>query len=313
MRDESVPLDVPGDEARETGGRDRGSGGERMPLHRLPSPVLLRLLGMLVVVAWAAPFLWMVTTSVKPAGEIMTRDLEWLPRRVTTEHYERVFAQPVLRWLVNSLVVASIATAAGLLTGAMAGYAFARLHFPGRHLLFFLVLATLMIPSEMTIVPLFVGFLEVKLVNTYAAFILPSIASVLAVYLFRQFFLALPREVEEAARIDGAGRFRVFFGIALPLARPAVAAAAILLFTTNWNAFLWPLLVAFTEEMKTLPAGLATFAPGVGGQTQLQSFGPAMAAATILTFPSLLVFLVLQRHFVEGITPAGGMRDEGRG
>jgi multiple sugar transport system permease protein len=105
--------------------------------------------------------------------------------------------------------------------------------------------------------------------------------------------------------VDGAGRFRTFFSIALPLARSAVIAAAILLFTTNWNAFLWPLLVAFTEEMKTLPVGMATFAPGVGGQTQLQSFGPAMAAMTILTIPSLLVFLVLQRYFIEGVISAG--------
>jgi multiple sugar transport system permease protein len=105
--------------------------------------------------------------------------------------------------------------------------------------------------------------------------------------------------------VDGTGRFRTFFSIALPLARPAVIAAAILLFTTNWNAFLWPLLVAFTEEMKTLPVGMATFAPGVGGQTQLQSFGPAMAAMTILTIPSLLVFLVLQRYFIEGVISAG--------
>ena len=267
--------------------------------------VVLWVLGMLVVVAWAAPFVWMVSTSVKWPGDIMTRDIEWLPRRVTSENYAKVFAQPVLRWLVNSLIVATVATAFSLLSGAMTGYAFARLHFPGRGVLFFLVLATLMIPSEMTIVPLFIGFLRADLVNNYAAFILPSVASVFGVYLFRQFFLSLPRELEDAARVDGAGRFRIFFSIALPLARPAVIAAAILLFTTNWNAFLWPLLVAFTEEMKTLPVGMATFAPGVGGQTQLQSFGPSMAAMTILTLPSLLVFLVLQRYFIEGVISAG--------
>ena len=270
-----------------------------------PTVAVLWVLGMLVVVAWAAPFVWMVSTSLKQPGDIMTPTIEWLPRRVTSENYAKVFEQPVLRWLVNSLVVATTATALSLLSGAMAGYAFARLHFPGRGVLFFLVLATLMIPSEMTIVPLFIGFLRADLVNNYAVFILPSIASVFSVYLFRQFFLSLPRELEDAARVDGAGRFRTFFSIALPLARPAVIAAAILLFTTNWNAFLWPLLVAFTEEMKTLPVGMATFAPGVGGQTQLQSFGPAMAAMTILTIPSLLVFLVLQRYFIEGVISAG--------
>lgn len=274
---------------------------------RHPDPVTLVLwvLGMLVVVAWAAPFVWMVSTSVKLPGDIMTADIEWLPRAVTGEHYAKVFEQPVGRWLMNSLIVAGCATAYSLISGAMAGYAFARLNFPGQGFLFFVVLATLMIPSEMTIVPLFIGFLRTGLVNNYLAFILPSIASVFSVYLFRQFFLALPRDLEDAARVDGAGRMRVFFGVALPLARPAVIAASILLFTTNWNAFLWPLLVAFTEDMKTLPVGMATFAPGIGGQTQLQSFGPAMAAMTILTIPSLLVFLVLQRYFIEGVMSAG--------
>ncbi len=263
------------------------------------------LLGMLVVLAWAAPFLWMVSTSFKLPGEVMTRDVEWVPRHVTFDNYQKVFEQPVWRWLANSLVVATTATVVSLLSGAMAGYAFARLHFPGRHGLFFLVLATLMIPQEMTIVPLFIGFLRADLVDNYAAFILPSIASVFGVYLFRQFFLSLPRDLEDAARVDGAGRFRVFFSIALPLAQPAVVAAAILIFTTNWNAFLWPLLVAFSESMKTLPVGMATYAPGIGGQTQIESFGPAMAAMTILTLPSLVVFLLLQRHFIEGVASAG--------
>lgn len=270
-----------------------------------PVTIILWVLGMLVVVAWAAPFVWMVSTSVKLPGDIMTPDIEWLPRAVTGEHYAKVLEQPVGRWLMNSLIVAGSATAYSLISGAMAGYAFARLNFPGQGVLFFVVLATLMIPSEMTIVPLFIGFLKAGLVNNYLAFILPGVASVFSVYLFRQFFLSLPRDLEDAARVDGAGRMRVFFGVALPLARPAVIAAAILLFTTNWNAFLWPLLVAFTEEMKTLPVGMATFAPGVGGQTQLQSFGPAMAAMTILTIPSLLVFLVLQRYFIEGVMSAG--------
>src|SRR5262249_47553781 len=135
--------------------------------------------------------------------------------------------------------------------------------------------------------------------------ILPSLASVFSVYLFRQFFLSLPRELEDAAAIDGATRFRIFWSVALPLAKPAVVAGAILLFTTYWNAFLWPLLVTFKEDMKTLPVGMAAFAPGVGQQTQLQGYAPAMAAVTILALPSLLVFLLLQRHFIEGVTSAG--------
>jgi multiple sugar transport system permease protein len=162
-----------------------------------------------------------------------------------------------------------------------------------------------MIPSEMTIVPLFIGALRAGIVNNYLGLVLPSLASVLSVYLFRQFFLTLPRELEDAAAIDGASRFRTFFSVALPLARPALIAAAILLFTTYWNAFLWPLLVALKEDMKTLPVGMAAFAPITGTQTQIQGFAPAMAAMTILTVPSLLVFVLLQRHFVEGVTRGG--------
>lgn len=267
--------------------------------------VVMWVLGMLVVLAWAAPFLWMVSTSFKLPGEVMTRDVQWIPRHVTVANYQRVFAEPVWRWLANSMIVATTATVISLFSGAMAGYAFARLHFPGRSFLFFVVLATLMIPQEMTIVPLFIGFLRTELVDNYAAFILPSIASVFSVYLFRQFFLSLPRDLEDAARVDGASRFRIFVSIALPLAKPAVVAAGILLFTSNWNAFLWPLLVAFSETMKTLPVGMAMFSPSVGGQTQIQSFGPAMAAMTILTLPSMIVFIILQRHFIQGVSSAG--------
>jgi multiple sugar transport system permease protein len=247
----------------------------------------------------------MVSTSVKPPGDVMTRHIEWLPRRVTLENYEKVLEKPVLRWFANSTVVAVSATLASLLTGSMAGYALARLHFPGRSLLFVGVLAALMIPTEMTIVPLFIGFLKAGLVNNLLALILPSLASVFSVYLFRQFFLTLPGELEDAAAIDGAGRFRIFFQIALPLSKPAVIAASILLFTANWNAFLWPLLIAFKDEMKTLPVGMAAYAPNIGTYTQIEGFAPAMAAMTILSAPSVLVFLILQRHFMEGATRIG--------
>jgi multiple sugar transport system permease protein len=273
---------------------------------RLSWPVVLMwLIGILVAIAWAAPFVWMISTSLKPVGEVMTRQVEWLPRHVTLDNYAKVLEKPVLRWLLNSLVVSIVSTGGSLFTGAMAGYALARMNFPGRNILFFLVLAALMIPTEMTIVPLFIGALRAGIVNNYIALVLPSLASVLSVYLFRQFFLTLPRELEDAASIDGAGRFRTFFLVALPLAKPAVVAGAILLFTTYWNAFLWPLLVAFKEDMKTLPVGMAAFAPITGQQTQIQGFAPAMAAMTILTLPSLVVFLVLQRHFIEGATSAG--------
>jgi ABC-type glycerol-3-phosphate transport system permease component len=261
--------------------------------------------GLLVAVAWAAPLVWMVSTSVKPPSQVMTKNIEWLPREVTFDNYRKVLEKPVTRWLLNSSIVAVSATVASLLTGSMAGYALARLHFPGRSILFVAVLAALMIPTEMTIVPLFIGFLKAGLVNNLLALILPSLANVFAVYLFRQFFLTLPRELEDAAMIDGASRFRVFWVIALPLSKPAIIAGAILLFTANWNAFLWPLLIAFKDEMKTLPVGMTAYAPNVGSYTQIEGFAPAMAAMTILSVPSVVVFLILQRHFMEGAIRVG--------
>ena len=274
---------------------------------RRASPVVVAVwvLGMLVALAWAAPLVWMVSTSVKPPNQVMTRNIEWLPRTVTLDNYRKVLEKPVVRWLANSSIVAVSATLASLLTGSMAGYALARLHFPGRSVLFVGVLAALMIPTEMTIVPLFIGFLKAGLVNNLLPLILPSLANVFSVYLFRQFFMTLPRELEDAASIDGASRFRIFFSIALPLSKPALIAASILLFTANWNAFLWPLLIAFKDEMKTLPVGMAAYAPNIGSYTQIEGFAPAMAAMTILSAPSVVVFLILQRHFIEGATRIG--------
>ncbi len=263
--------------------------------------------GMAAAVAWALPLVWMVSTSVKPPGQVMTRTVEWLPRTVTAENYIKVLQKPVAHWLLNSTIVTAASTAISLTTGAMAGYALARLNFPGRNALFFLVLAVLIIPTEMTIVPLFIGVLRIGFVNSYFALMVPSLASAFSVYLFRNFFLSMPRELEDAASIDGASRFRIFWTVALPVARPAVIAGAILLSTNYWNAFLWPLLVIFRENMKTLPVGMAGFTPGtgVGQSTQLGGYAPAMAAMTILTLPSILVFLFLQRQFIEGATSAG--------
>ena len=272
-----------------------------------PASALIWAAGMAAAVAWALPLVWMVSTSVKPPGQVLTRTVEWLPRAVTFENYAKVLQKPVAHWLLNSTIVTAGSTAISLATGAMAGYALARLNFPGRQTFFFLVLAVLMIPTEMTIVPLFIGVLRIGLVNSYLALLVPSLASAFSVYLFRNFFLSMPRELEDAAAIDGAGRFRVFWSVALPIARPAVIAAAILLSTNYWNAFLWPLLVIFREDMKTLPVGMAAFTPGtgVGQSTQLGGYAPAMAAMTILTIPSVVVFLFLQRQFIEGATSAG--------
>lgn len=263
------------------------------------------LIGMLMAVAWIAPFAWMVSTSLKPFKQVMTKYVEWIPRTIVFDNYLAVFEQPVARWAFNSLIVATIATALGILLGAMAGYALARMNFPGRGLLFGILLASLMIPTEMSIVPLYIAFLKLNFTNNYPAIILPSIASVFSVYIFRQFFLGLPQDLEDAAAIDGASRWGTFWRIALPLARAPMTAATILLFTGNWNAYLWPLLIVFEEEMKTMPVGVAQFTPVIGAYTQIVGFGPAMAAVTLLSIPSLLIFILLQNYFIEGVSRTG--------
>jgi multiple sugar transport system permease protein len=267
-----------------------------------PVDVPIWIVGMLVAVAWAMPFVWMVSTSLKFPGDVMTADIEWIPRRITFDNYVRVFEYPVLRWGFNSLVQATAATFLCVLFGAMAGYALARMNFRGRSALFAIFLASLMIPTEVSIIPMLLGFIKVGWASSYQALILPGVANVFSVYIFRQFFLNFPTEIEEAARVDGAGPFRLFFLIALPLARAPIIAASVIIFTLNWNNFLWPLLVTFDESMKTLPVGIAAFTPVSGTRTQLEGFSVAMAAITVLSVPSLLLFAFLQRYFITGIS-----------
>jgi len=187
----------------------------------------------------------------------------------------------------------------------MAGYAVARLRFPGRNIVFLLFLASIMVPPEVGVVPLLLAMIKIGWASTYQALILPLIGNVLAVYIFRQFFLGFPRELEEAAIMDGAGRFTIFFRIALPLARSPLIAATVIVFTLNWNNFLWPLLVTFDDAMKTMPVGIAAFAPVIGTQTQLEGYATSMAAVTLLCIPSVALFLLLQRYFIQGITLGG--------
>ncbi len=258
--------------------------------------------GLFIAALWAAPFVWMLSTSLKLPGDVMTQEIEWVPRSVTLENYAKVFEYPVVAWAINSIVQAVVSTALCVLFGAMAGYAIARFRFPGRTALFSLFLASLMVPTEVTVVPMLVGFLKVGWANTYQALILPTIASVFSVYIFRQFFLKFPTELEEAARMDGAGPFLIFWRIAFPMARAPMIAATVIIFTLNWNNFLWPLLVIFEDSMKTLPVGIATFTPVIGRNTQAQGFAVAMAGVTLLSLPSLLLFFALQRYFIQGIS-----------
>lgn len=260
------------------------------------------LFGMGIAVLWALPFVWMVSTSFKYPSDVMTADIEWLPHRVTLDNYLKVFEYPVVRWGLNSIIQAGISTTLCVLAGAMAGYALARMRFPGRGLIFGVFLASLMIPVEVSVIPMLLGMIKIGWASTYQALILPTVGNVFSVYIFRQFFLTFPNELEEAARMDGAGHFRLFWLIALPLARAPMIAAFVIIFTLNWNNFLWPLLVTFDESMKTLPVGIAAFTPVVGTHTQLEGYSVAMAGITVLSLPSLILFFVLQRYFIQGIS-----------
>lgn len=273
-----------------------------MRLSQLP----LWLVGMAAAVLWAFPFLWMAATSFKSPPEQMTRGLRLLPEAPTLDNYVAVFAQyPVARWALNSIIVSTVATAFAILFGALAGYALARMEFRGRKMLFALFIASMMIPTELTVIPMLIGFIEIGWASTYQALILPSIAHVISLYIFRQFFLQFPREIEEAAIMDGASRWRMFWKIAFPLARAPAIAATVIIFNLNWNNFLWPLLVTFDERMKTMPVGVAAFAPTIGSHTQLEGYGMGMAAVTLLSLPSLALFFALQRYFIAGISSGG--------
>lgn len=273
-----------------------------------PADIPVWLIGLAIAALWILPFVWMVSTSFKYPGDVMTAEIEWLPHRVTLQNYVDIFTKyPVLRWLINSVIVVVFSTGLCVLAGALAGYALARMEFPGKKLLFVLYVASLMVPIEVYAIPMLLGFIKVGWANTYQSLILPSIGNVFSVMIFRQFFLNFPKDLEDAARIDGAGHGLIFWKIALPLARAPLIAATVIVFVLNWNNFLWPLLVTFDDSMKTLPVGIAAFTPVHGTATQLEGFAAAMAGITLLSLPSVLVFLILQRYFIQGIS-SGAIR-----
>lgn len=273
-----------------------------------PADVPIWLFGLAVAALWVMPFVWMISTSFKYPGDVMSVDIEWLPRRITFQNYVDIFTKyPVWRWTLNSIIVSVTATFLCVMSGALAGYALARLKFPGRTFLFFLYIASLMVPIEVYAVPMLLGIIKVGWANTYQALILPSVGNVFSVLIFRQFFLNFPKDLEDAARIDGAGHGLIFWKIALPLARAPLVAATVIIFVLNWNNFLWPLLAVFEDEMKTLPVGIAAFTPLYGTATQLEGYALSMAGVTVLCVPSVLVFLILQRYFIQGIS-SGAIR-----
>ncbi|MCC6729534.1 MAG: carbohydrate ABC transporter permease [Chthonomonadales bacterium] len=273
-----------------------------------PRRAMRRLLLYAAMVAAAAffvaPVFWMVSISLQPENEVFSKAPHWLPREPTLRNYRDLFARaeeaPVARWFANSVIVAGGGTLTYLLIASMAAYAFSRLRFPGREPLFVLVLATLIIPGQVTIIPVFLVLQRLGWFNTYLALIVPGLSGAFGVFLLRQFFLTIPRDLEEAAMLDGCGPAGIYARIILPLAKPALATLAIFSFLGGWNDFLLPLIATNEVEMRTLPVGLTLFL----GRYDMQ-YGMVMAVATVASLPVVLIFLAFQRHIVRGVVLSG--------
>lgn len=278
--------------------RRRGGGG---PGSASDQPWVYAVLvgGLLVLVG---PFLWMLLGSVRPDRELKRVPLSLVPEQVTLANYSRLFQElDFPRFFFNSVVVALAVTIGNLLFCSMLGYALAKLRFRGKRAIFGLVLGTLMIPGMVTFVPLFVMVSNLGLVNTFPGLIFPFLAAPFGVFLMRQFMLGLPDELIHAARVDGASEYRIFRSVMLPLCGPALATLGILTFLTSWNNFLWPLVVAQSEDKYTLPVALAIYAIG----ENKSDYGLLMAGSVVIVVPIIAVFLFFQRYFVQGIAATG--------
>ncbi|AFZ32005.1 carbohydrate ABC transporter membrane protein 2, CUT1 family [Gloeocapsa sp. PCC 7428] len=266
------------------------------------TPVLYVILILYAILTFV-PFAWALSASFKPLSEIVSGADGFIPQQFTLENYQQIFIQEPLfgRWLFNSIFVAVCVTLGNLIFNSMAGYALARIRFPGNQLFFFLILAVLMVPGQVTLIPTFLILKSLGWLNSYQGLIVPSIVNATFIFMMRQFFINFPKELEEAAALDGLGYLETFFQIVLPLAKPALAAQAIFIFMGSWNNFLTPLLILSETEMFTLPLGLNTFK----GQ-YISYWNYIMAASMMFTLPALLIYVFFNRYFIRGVTFTGG-------
>ncbi|MFI9233028.1 carbohydrate ABC transporter permease [Streptomyces rimosus] len=282
--------------------RPRGTSAPRRPAHRrrLPFSAWHLLLAPLSL-GFALPLVWLVLSSVMTNAEINRFPPALWPSGIDLGGYDYVLGNAMFpRWFANSSIVAVTAVLSNLLLGSLGGYAFARMRFAGSRLLLGLMLATMVIPFQLTMIPTFLVMKRLGLIDTLGALIVPSLVTPFAVFLFRQFFLALPRELEEAAWIDGCSRLRVLYSVVLPLARPALATVAVLTFLTTWNDLTWPLIAINHDTQYTLQLGLTTF------QGQHHNRWSAIMAGNVITvLPVLVAFLFAQKTFIQSLTSSG--------
>lgn len=264
---------------------------------RLQQVVLYALL-ILGTVLTLVPLLWMVSASFMPPGEANSFPPRFLPSQPTLEHYRALFTRLNLaRYLFNSTLIALSVTALSLFINSMAGYAFAKFRFRGRDRIFRLLLAALVVPAQVAMLPLFLLLREMGLINTYWGVIIPGMASIFGIFLIRQYTLSVPDDLLDAARIDGASEFRIYWSVILPVIRPILITLAIFTFMGTWNDFMWPLIVLSDDRMYTLPVALANLAGERVQDTELM-----MAGSVLTVLPVMLVFVLLQRFYIEGIT-----------
>ena len=260
--------------------------------------VILLILGIVMV----APLVWLISTSLTGTSGAFHLPPNWIPLPFTLTNFSQIFPLvPFGRMALNSLTVAVISTAGSLLTSILAAYAFSRINFRGNRLIFVAMLSALMVPAQLTVIPVFILMRNLHLVNTLASLWLPALVNVFAIFFLRQYFSSIPRELDEAARIDGAGHLWILFRMIVPLSSPAISALIILNFQTSWNDYFNPLIFLSSPNRMTLPIGLVLLQSGQGG-------GPAVvvfAAITLVVLPVLILFLVFQRNFVASIAASG--------
>jgi multiple sugar transport system permease protein len=258
----------------------------------------------LLTLMFVAPLLWMLSTSFKPNPETTSLPLSWIPKDFSTEGYSTIFRSssqsPALIWFLNSMIAGLAHTALVLVTASMAAYALARMEFRGRRILFAAIISTLFIPPIILLMPNYQIVDQFGWLNTLLAVIVPGAAGAFGVFFLRQFFLSLPKELEEAAMLDGANRYQIFFRIILPLSKAPLATLAVLSFLTNWNDFLWPVYVLFTPGNLTLPPGLSILQSAYG-----INYAVIAAGGVIASIPVLILFIFAQRYIIQGVARSG--------
>ena len=272
-------------------------------VRKISSNIVWFIVVLALALAVVLPFIWMITTSLKNQTEVFAYPPTWIPKQIQWQNYLEVWKEaPFARYFLNSAIVAIIVTIGQLTSCILAAFAFARMKFKGKNVMFMIFLSTTMISTQVTLIPSYLIIKTLDWMDTYQALIVPFLANAFGVFMLRQSFRGIPREMEEAAKLDGCGRFRFLLQILLPLCTPILASQALFAFMGNWNSYLWPLIVTNRDTMRTLQIGLRYFVSGEGGNTK---WGVYMAAAVLVSVPVIIIYFLVQKTFVESMASTG--------